>query len=260
MSVATETLPLVSVLLSAAEERSTGQLSTTLADGEPARIYLDQGQVYSVVVRDGGRTLGERLVASGALDSMDLQLALAAQSSDVPGWRIGELVVHLGFVGTQQVQACLAEQMEEMLGWLLSQPATPWRFRDGSHTRAAFATRLDVIPLLASLGIAMRPHPVPAARVELPPLAPPSPAVPADHLVPEAASEALPESMTEPGPADLDAMDRTEAMAALRELSDGTEVDELPEKLTISIWRPFLPRQRSAKDKRGRFGRRASKD
>jgi hypothetical protein len=66
--------------------------------------------------------------------------------------------------------------------------------------------------------------------------------------------------MTEPAPADLDAMDRTEAMAALRELSDGTEEDELPEKLTISIWRPFLPRQRSAKDKRGRFGRRASKD
>src|SRR3954453_19178124 len=177
MSVATETLPLVSVLLSAAEERSTGQLSTTLPDGEPARIYLDQGQVYSVVVRDGGRTLGERLVASVALAAMDLELALAAQSSDVPGWRIGELVVHLGFVGTQQVQACLAEQMEEMLGWLLSQPTTSWRFRDGSHTRAALATRLEVVPLLASLGVPMKPHPVPPPRVELPPLAPARPAV-----------------------------------------------------------------------------------
>ena len=257
MSVATESLPLVSVLMSAAEERSTGQLSTTLPDGEPARIYLDQGQVYSVVVRDGGRTLGERLVASGSLESMDLELALAAQNSDVPGWRIGELVVHLGFVGTQQVQACLAEQMQEMLGWLLSQPSTSWRFRDGSHTRAAFATRLDVVPLLASLGVQSRPHPVPTARVELPP---PGAGLLADPLT-DPLPAPLSDSLAEPAPAELEAMDRTDAMAALRELSDDTENEDEPEeKLTLSIWRPFLPRQRSAKDKRGLFGKRPPKD
>ena len=31
------------------------------------------------------------------------------------------------------------------------------------------------------------------------------------------------------------------------------------EKLTQSIWRPFLPRQRTGKDKRGIFGRRQPK-
>ena len=169
MSVATETIGLVPALMSAADERATGELSTVLPGGDPARIFIEQGQVYSVVVRDGGRSLGERLVASGALEAMDLELALAAQNSDVPGWRIGELVVHLGFVGTAQVRACLAEQMQEMLGWLLSQPPTEWRMRPGSRTRAAFATPLDVQPLLSGLGFHARPQPVPAARVELPP-------------------------------------------------------------------------------------------
>jgi hypothetical protein len=253
MSVATDTVGLVPALMSAADERATGELSTVLPGGDPARIFIEQGQVYSVVVRDGGRSLGERLVASGALEAMDLELALAAQNSDVPGWRIGELVVHLGFVGTAQVRACLAEQMQEMLGWLLSQPPTEWRMRPGSRTRAAFATPLDVQPLLSGLGFHARPQPVPAARVELPP----------PVGLPDPLSDPLADAVTEAAAEVVASVQPTDAIA---EVPDHDVATEDPagappeEKLTLSIWRPFLPRQRTGKDKRGIFGRRQSKD
>ena len=169
MSVATETIGLVPALLSAADERATGELSTVLPGGEPARIFIDQGQVYSVVVRDGGRSLGERLIASGALESMDLELALAAQNSDVPGWRIGELVVHLGYVGTRRCRPACRSRCRRCSAGCSASLRREWRMRPGSRTRAAFATPLDVQPLLSGLGFQARPHPVPAARVELPP-------------------------------------------------------------------------------------------
>ena len=254
MSVATETIGLASALLSAADERATGELSTVLPGGDPARIFIDQGQVYSVVVRDGGRSLGERLIASGALEAMDLELALAAQNSDVPGWRIGELVVHLGYVGPTQVRACLAEQMQEMLGWLLSQPPTEWRMRSGSRTRAAFATPLDVQPLLSGLGFRSWPQPVPAARVELPPLGthPDPPSVPSAVALTAATAEVA----AAPQP--------TDAVVGAPEpdVAGEAEPDASPtpvEKPTLSIWRPFLPRQRTSKEKRGILGRRHAK-
>ena len=253
MSVATETIGLAPALLSAADDHVTGELSTVLAGGDHARVFIEQGRVYSVVVRDGGRSLGERLVSAGALEAMDLELALAAQNSDVPGWRIGELVVHLGFDGTAQVRACLAEQMQEMLGWLLNQPPTQWRMRPGSRTRAAFATPLDVRPILSELGLQTRPHPVAAARVELPPPGR-SPAHP---------SEPLADAATEAAEAVVEAMERTDAIADVADpnIAGEDEAGATPEeKLTLGIWRPFLPRQRKGKDKRGIFGRRQAED
>ncbi len=252
MSVATETVGLVPALLSAAHERATGELSTVLPGGDSARIFIDQGQVYSVVVRDGGRSIGERLIAAGALEAMDLELALAAQNSDVPGWRIGELVVHLGYVGSAQVRACLTEQMQEMLGWLLSQPPTEWRMRPGSRMRATFATPLDVPPLLLGLGIQGRPQPIPAARVELPPPGP----------LPDPVSDMAAMALTEAVAQVVEATQRTDVIAESPDPQTATEADPSSapvEKLTLSIWRPFLPRQRSDKEKRGILGRRHAK-
>ena len=117
-----ENLELVPALLSAADAHVTGRLSTALPDGDAALVFVSEGQVYGVVAHDGSATLGERLVASGVLSGADLETALEAQRTDMPGWRIGELLVHLGFVEPEQVQDCLHEQMREMLAWLLTQP------------------------------------------------------------------------------------------------------------------------------------------
>jgi hypothetical protein len=242
VTATTDTDLLVPALLSAADELVTGRLSTSLPDGDAAQVYVNEGRVYGVVVRDGSRTLGERLVSSGALSSADLEFALEAQRNDVPGWRIGELVVHLGFVGPDQVQACLAEQMQEMVGWLLSQPPTPWHLRRGSRTRAALAAPLEVVHLLAALGVQLKPKPEPSGL--------PIPAQAQTHTM-------TPEDLTA---GDVLTMDRSDAMAALHALSDAQESEESP---AMASRRGFskrlsdsVPRPRPEKDKKARFGRR----
>ena len=247
MTAVTDTDLLVPALLSAADELVTGRLSTSLPDGDAAEVYVNQGRVYGVVVRDGSRTLGERLVSNGALSPADLEFALEAQRNDVPGWRIGELVVHLGFVGPDQVQACLAEQMQEMVGWLLSQPPTPWHLRRGSRTRAALAAPLEVVHLLAALGVQLSPRRGPGGL-----------AIPA---------QAQTHTMT---PEDLNAgdvltMDRSDAMAALHALSDvheGVADEDDPGSMGSrrglgKLLSDAVPEPRPEKDKKSRFGRRA---
>ena len=199
MTTTTDTLLLVPALLSAADHHATGELSTSLSDGDPAQVYVREGQVYGVVVRDGSRTLGERLVGAGALSAADLDFALEAQRHDVPGWRIGELLVHLGFVGPDQVKSCLAEQMQEMLGWLLAQPPTPWRLRRGARTRAAFAPPIDVVWLLGALGVQLRPPTEPA---------PTPPSTPAPYVPPLETPEDL-------AAGDLVTMDRSDALESI---------------------------------------------
>jgi hypothetical protein len=244
VTATTDTDLLVPALLSAADAHVTGRLSTSLPDGDAAEVYVNQGRVYGVVVRDGSRTLGERLVSNGALSPADLEFALEAQRNDVPGWRIGELVVHLGFVGPDQVQACLAEQMQEMVGWLLSQPPTPWHLRRGSRTRAALAAPLEVVHLLAALGVRLNPQPGPAGL--------PIPVQAQTHTM-------TPEDLSA---GDVLTMDRSDAMAALRALTDAQEEPEDDENWTSSrrglgkLLADAVPRPRPEKDKKSRFGRR----
>ena len=61
MTTATDTLLLVPALLSAADDHATGELSTSLSDGDPAQVYVREGQVYGVVVREAdARMFGRR--------------------------------------------------------------------------------------------------------------------------------------------------------------------------------------------------------
>ena len=58
-------------------------------------------------------------------------------------------------------------------------------------------------------------------------------------------------------------MERTDAIADVADpnIAGEDEAGATPEeKLTLGIWRPFLPRQRKGKDKRGIFGRRQAED
>lgn len=239
MPPAPDTLDLVPALLSAADAHVTGRLSTALPDGDPAQVYVSEGHVYGVVAHDGSPTLGERLVASGVLSCADLEMALEAQRTDVPGWRIGELLVHLGFVEPEQVQACLQEQMREMLAWLLTQPSTGWHLRQGARTRAAFAEPIEVTALLAALGVALDP--------ELEPAADPSQA-----------------TVVNLDDGDVRTMDRSDAMAELRDLNDDAPDEEGAgtdgRRRGLSLWRSSesLPRQRQgkAKDRPTRRGQR----
>ncbi|HTY72775.1 MAG TPA: hypothetical protein VMI11_10190 [Actinomycetes bacterium] len=258
---------LVPALLAAAQETTTGQLWSILPGRGPAQVYLDEGRIYSVQVAGVGPTLGERLLACGALEPIDLEVALAAQDSDVPGWRLGELVVHLGFVGAEQVAQCLDAQLRELVAFLLAQPATPWRLRPRTRTRAAFATPLEVVPLLVCLGVDLLPTPSADEWVELPPLEAADLAA-ADLEVTdlEVTDLGLTELEAAPDAVPAVAMDRADALAALHDLDepaeDGTAAAVDDEDAPAARRRPldFLPRQRSGRERRGLFSRLLAKN
>ena len=140
----------------------------------------------------------------------------------MPGWRIGELLVHLGFVEPEQVQDCLHEQMREMLAWLLTQPSTGWHLRQGARTRAAFAEPIEVTALLAALGVTLDPAATTVVNLD-------------DGAV--------------------RTMDRSDAMAELRDLNDDAPDEEGAvtdgRRRGLSLWRSSesLPRQRQGKTK-----------
>lgn len=229
-----DTEPLVSALLHAADAHETGELSTALPDNGFAQVFLREGRVYGVAVRDGSRTLGELLVSGGYLTADQLDYALQAQRDDLPSWRIGELLVHLGYVTPQQVQDCLGEQMTEMLGWLLAQPDTRWHLRRGSRTRWAFAPPMDVPWLLDTLGV--RPT-KPTAEKLAALLEPLAPAAPAPGRAPRAEkAKAEPAPAVEPARAPVDknrevagddeGMVRSDALAAISDLNADGEDDD----------------------------------
>jgi hypothetical protein len=240
-----DTESLVPALLHAADAHETGELSAALPDNGFAQVFLREGRVYGVAVRDGSRTLGELLVTGGYLTVEQLDYALQAQRDDLPSWRIGELLVHLGYVTPQQVQDCLGEQMTEMLGWLLAQPDIRWHLRRGSRTRWAFAPPMDVPWLLDTLGVR---HTTPSAEKLAALLEPLAAVEPAYTKAPEKAARAekaqaekgnaaepadvpdeepAPPVGTDAGSDDADeGMVRSDALAAISDLNADLEADD----------------------------------
>src|SRR3954454_25005404 len=90
--------PLAPLLLSLAEDLSTGCLHISDAEGDEALIYFKGGLVYAVSVPGRRPQLGAKLVSSGALGPEAFAEALEAQRTELQAWRLGELLVHLGYV------------------------------------------------------------------------------------------------------------------------------------------------------------------
>ena len=129
----------------------------------------------------------------------------------------------------EQVQACLHEQMREMLAWLLTQPSTGWHLRQGARTRSAFAEPVEVTALLAALGVALDPAATTVVNLD---------------------------------DGDVRTMDRSDAMAELRDLNEDAPDEEEAvtdgrrRGLSLCAARRSLPRQRrGAKDRPTRRGR-----
>src|SRR3954463_4179603 len=129
------TTPLAPLLLSLAEEESTGCLHISDAEGDEALIYFKTGLVYAVFVPGRRPQLGARLVSSGALGPEALAEALEAQRTELQGWRLGELLVHLGFVDQPVVEAFVHEQVREQTTDLMRWPTGTWKFRVNERTR-----------------------------------------------------------------------------------------------------------------------------
>src|SRR3954454_2914452 len=129
------TTPFAPLLLSLAEEESTGCLHISDAEGDEALIYFRTGLVYAVFVPGRRPQLGAKLVSSGALAPEALAEALEAQRTELQGWKLGELLVHLGFVDQPVVEAFVREQVHDAVWDLIRWDEGRWRFRKNEKTR-----------------------------------------------------------------------------------------------------------------------------
>src|SRR3954451_18322998 len=145
------TTPLAPLLLSLAEEESTGCLHISDAEGDEATIYFKTGLVYAVFVPGRRPQLGAKLVSSGALTPEALAEALDAQRTELQGWKLGELLVHLGFVDQPVVEAFVREQVHDAVWDLIRWTEGRWRFRKSEKTREDVATPMTVQELLENL-------------------------------------------------------------------------------------------------------------
>src|SRR4051794_12780437 len=145
------TTPLAPLLLSLAEEESTGCLHISDAEGDEATIYFKTGLVYAVFVPGRRPQLGAKLVSSGALTPQALAEALDAQRTELQGWKLGELLVHLGFVDQPVVEAFVREQVHDAVWDLIRWTEGRWRFRKSEKTREDVAPPMTVQELLENL-------------------------------------------------------------------------------------------------------------
>src|SRR3954470_15856728 len=145
------TTPLAPLLLSLAEEESTGCLHISDAEGDEATIYFKTGLVYAVFVPGRRPQLGAKLVSSGALTPEALAEALDAQRTELQGWKLGELLVHLGYVDQPVVEAFVKEQVNDAVWDLIRWTEGRWRFRKSEKTREDVAPPMTVTELLTTL-------------------------------------------------------------------------------------------------------------
>jgi len=145
------TTPLAPLLLSLAEEETTGCLHISDAEGDEALIYFKTGLVYAVFVPGRRPQLGAKLVSSGALTPEALSEALDAQRTELQGWKLGELLVHLGFVDQPVVEAFVREQVHDAVWDLIRWTEGRWRFRKNEKTREDVAPPMTVQELLENL-------------------------------------------------------------------------------------------------------------
>ncbi|HET6909822.1 MAG TPA: DUF4388 domain-containing protein, partial [Mycobacteriales bacterium] len=143
--------PIAPLLLSLADEESTGCLHVSDPEGDEALIYFKAGLVYAISVPGRRPQLGAKLVSSGALTPEALAEALDAQRSELQGWRLGELLVHLGYVEQPVVEAFVREQVHDAIWDLIRWTEGRWRFRKSERTREDVAPPMTVHELLNDL-------------------------------------------------------------------------------------------------------------
>lgn len=116
-------------LLVLARARATGVL-TVHGPGGDARLSLADGGPQALAVDDGDRhTLGDLLVAEGALDHEAHRRALDAGPPTIP---IGHWLVRHGVASAPAVAHALRRQQRRRVAALLARPAFDFRFAAGS--------------------------------------------------------------------------------------------------------------------------------
>jgi len=138
-----EDFPLPDIIQVLQVSAKSGTLLLRRDDGQTAVISFRGGAVIQVVSTEGYQSLGDRLVGSGAITRVDLQLALDYMARS-PGMRVGDALVELGNVTRPRIEAevksQMAETIERLLGWVDAQ----FEFRVGLLSLARESPELAV--------------------------------------------------------------------------------------------------------------------
>lgn len=109
--------------------RRTGRLA--LADRQRhASIWFEDGWISHAAIVNRRDRLGEVLVKSGAISSVELEAALAVQASD-PSRRIGDLLVSRGALSSDDLRRYMRTHIEEALYALFTWSTGTFTFEAG---------------------------------------------------------------------------------------------------------------------------------
>lgn len=124
----------------------SGALLLRRGDGQTAVIAFRDGAVIQTMSTETYQSLGDRLVASGAVGKADLQEALDHMTR-FPGMRVGDALVELGLVSRERIEDEVAAQMAETIERLMTWTDTEFEFHVGFFTlpRGLPALALDLL-------------------------------------------------------------------------------------------------------------------
>jgi hypothetical protein len=124
----------------------SGALLLRRDDGQTAVVALRDGAVIQAMSTESYQSLGDRLVASGAIKRADLREALDHMTR-FPGMRVGDALVELGFVSRERIEDEVAAQMAETIERLMTWTDTEFEFHVGfvSLPRGLPALALDLL-------------------------------------------------------------------------------------------------------------------
>ena len=131
------------VLRRAGDARETGRLDLRHGEVE-ARIWLQDGEVYSATAPQVRSRIGDRLVGALLIGEAELHHALREQRARTPRPRLGDLLVERGLVAADDLAQLLHEQVADSVAVVMGWRTGTWSFTAGDR-------REEDVPLRCSL-------------------------------------------------------------------------------------------------------------
>lgn len=128
-----EDFPLPDILQVLQVSGKSGALFLRRPEGAHAVITFRGGQIVQALASEEYQTLGDRLVARGAITQEDLEGSLQ-YLAHFPGMRLGDALVERGFVTRPQVEDEVKSQMAETIDRLVRWGDAAFEFRMGVTT------------------------------------------------------------------------------------------------------------------------------
>ncbi len=125
-----EDVPLADIVHVLQVGSKSGGLLLRRGDGQTAVVAFRDGAVIQAMSTESYQSLGDRLVASGAIKRADLQEAIDHMTR-FPGMRVGDALVELGFVSREGIEDEVAAQMAETIERLMTWTDTGFEFQVG---------------------------------------------------------------------------------------------------------------------------------